>query len=471
MIYSVKTLIIAAILFIASMTIVGVMHLPFLEGENGFQTMENTFNSLRKGVKPPFDKIGAENSQNLGKNFKATFVFKDNEKARTATMIFLRNKLTVTPKGTTINIQGDLGYTLKFFMNDIHLLYMNRFDQLERRYSMPPTYSMYMLDRILKKLAISFASQKKKKQEALVKKIRQKLLIPAYNLRDALPVSETSSFTYLALGTLGILLFAILWDASNFLFFGTLASDDFMKKIRIAMGREMSNEEKALLLKREKIKKKKAAAAKDKKKKKGQITNKEALQEVDGVIAKKRPSKGKEQKNKKETTEVKKKKTAKPAEAKKTDIKKKRPATTKKENETIKPVTSNKKATPDSATRKVAKKKTTAKAQTGKPETPRKKKPQTTSTKIPDKKAVTQKTVSKTTTAKQQKATAPTKKIKADTSQKGGKKVTTHQAKKKTAIKATPEGSKKVSKKTPEPQTAKRKPVPEKPKAKQQDKT
>ncbi len=153
------------ILFVASMTIIGTMYLPIINGENGFKTMENTFNSLRKGVKPPFDKIGAENEEFLGKNFKATFVFKDNEKARTATLMFLRNKLTVTPKGRTVNIQGDLGYTLKFFMNDIHLLYMNHFDQLERRYSMPPTYSMYMLDRILKKFAITLASQKRRNRK------------------------------------------------------------------------------------------------------------------------------------------------------------------------------------------------------------------------------------------------------------------------------------------------------------------
>lgn len=453
MIYSFKTLVIAMILFVASMTIIGTMYLPIINGENGFKTMENTFNSLRKGVKPPFDKIGAENEEFLGKNFKATFVFKDNEKARTATLMFLRNKLTVTPKGRTVNIQGDLGYTLKFFMNDIHLLYMNHFDQLERRYSMPPTYSMYMLDRILKKFAITLASQKKKKQEALVKKIRQKLLIPAYNLRAALPVRETSGFTYLALGTFGILLFAILWDISNFLFFGTLTSDNFMKTIRVAMGREMSDQEKALLLKREKIKKKKAAAAaaKAKKTKEGKRTNKEALQEVEGVVAPKRES---TKKVKTKTSEGKKKTRS---DVQDVDRKAKHSS----------PDKNKESAAP--AKKSVSKKKAAPKTQSEKQQTSKKKNPASEKAKN-RKAAVPPKDSKKTTATKSQKIKTTTKKQNAATSQKDDKKVTTHQTTKKSAPKATPEGKKKSKNTPPKPQAPKRKSAPEKPKAKQQDK-
>lgn len=244
MIFSFKTLTAAAILFISSLLIIAAMHLPLLEGKNGFEAMEGTFNSLRKGVKPPFAKLENENTEYLGKNFKATLNFSDLEKARAATTIFLRNKLTVSPRGRTVNIQGDLGYTLKFFMNDINLLYIHKFTELEQRYSMPATQSMYIMDRILKKLAVSMASQKNKDREDIIKKIRQELLIPAYNLRDALPVSETSGITHLILGTLGILLFAILWEVSNFLFFGTLDSKYFMKSMRVMLGRELSDEEK-----------------------------------------------------------------------------------------------------------------------------------------------------------------------------------------------------------------------------------
>ncbi|WP_319761456.1 hypothetical protein [Maridesulfovibrio sp.] len=280
MTYSVKTLIIAAMLFVSSMLIIGSMHLPLFNGSDGFERMENAFNSLRKGLKPPFQIIESENTEYLGKNINMTLVFRDRDEARIATMIFLRNKLTVTPKDRKVNIQGDLGYTLKFFMNDIYLLYMNSFKKLKSRYSMPATQSMYYLNRILQKMAAAMAEQQKYPQEKLIRKIREKLLIPAYNLREAKPVSETSGFTFLTLGTLGILLFAILWDVVNFLFFGTLESEDFMKWVRVKLGREMSDEQK----KRIAIKKMKAAKAKKKQKSeqikriKSKRTNKEALQ-------------------------------------------------------------------------------------------------------------------------------------------------------------------------------------------------
>ena len=265
MIFSIKTLIISAILFASSLMIIGIMYLPVFHGVNGFKTMETTFNSLRKGVRPPFKKIELTNEQYLGKNFRTTLVFRDSDKARIATMMFLANKLTVTPKGSSVNIQGDLGYTLKFFMEDIYLLYENRFDILEKKYSMPFMQSMYMLDRILKKLATSMASQKMKPQEKLIQDIRSRLLVPSYNLREALPVGQTSGFFYLAIGTLGIMLFAILWDISNYMFFGTLASENFLKPLRISLGRELSDDEKAAIKRKNElmeIKRKKLEAAK-----------------------------------------------------------------------------------------------------------------------------------------------------------------------------------------------------------------
>ncbi|WP_415718445.1 hypothetical protein [Maridesulfovibrio sp.] len=284
MIYSSKTLLLSAVLLASSLLIVGLMHIHIFNGADGFEIMESSFNSLRKGVKPPFKKIEDENKVNLGKNINITLGFRDNTEARIVTMMFLRNKLTVTPKGRTINIQGDLGYTLKFFMNDIYLLYMNRFKELEARYSISPISSMYFLNRILQKMAIAMAKQNMDEQEKLIVKIREKLLVPAYNLREALPVSETSGFLSITLGTFGILIFAILWDLSNFLFFGTLASENFMKSLRIMLGRQLSDAD----LKKLAIRKKKMAKAMQDRKRKaeqqkkveGTKTNREALRKL-----------------------------------------------------------------------------------------------------------------------------------------------------------------------------------------------
>lgn len=290
MTFSMKTLLISAVLFAASLMAVGSMYLPLFEGKNGFQTMETAFNSLRKGVRPPFKKLTEENEINLGRNFRTTMVFRSNEKARIATMIFLANKLTVTPKGRSVNIQGDLGYTLQFFMDDISLLYANRFDLIEKKYSMPYMQSMYMLDRILKKMSPALAALNLSRQEKLVRDIRGKLLVPAYNLREALPVGQTSGFFYLTFGTIGILIFAIFWDISNYMFFGTLVSENFLNPLRVKLGLELSDEEKAAIKKKEELLKKKRAkmeaAKKARAKKKaeellktreGKRTNKEAL--------------------------------------------------------------------------------------------------------------------------------------------------------------------------------------------------
>ncbi|ACS79204.1 hypothetical protein Desal_1141 [Maridesulfovibrio salexigens DSM 2638] len=421
MTYSIKTLIIAAMLFISSMLIVGAMHLPFFKGADGFEAMESTFNSLRKGIKPPFKIIEAENKQFLGKNFNITLVFRDNDEARIATMMFLRNKLTVTPKGRKINIQGDLGYTLKFFMDDIHLLYFNRFDALERRYSMPAIQAMYYLNRILQKMSGAMASQKQDKAEMLINKIRQKLLIPAYNLREALPVSQTSGFAYLALGTIGILLFAVLWDMSNFFFFGTLASEDFMKSVRIRLGRELSDAQKDALA----AKKKRAAKAKAAKKKKGDQgqkvkstrTNKEALQ--------KKP----EPKLKQETAATAAKKAGKkeksaPAQAAKPSPKKA--------------------AAPsgEQQAKKVLKKKTALQKSAAKPNPAEHAKKKAVKPAEPKKRPV-----KKDASGKPVKKTASAKKVKESTSQNKGKKVTTQQGRKKAATKPKPEPGQKQTKK------------------------
>ncbi|TIH15262.1 hypothetical protein D0S45_11365 [Marinifilum sp. JC120] len=409
MTYSSKTLTVAAILFISSMLMVGAMHLPLFNGDDGFEAMESTFNSLRKGVKPPFQKIEAENKEYLGKNINITLVFRNNDEARIATLMFLRNKLTVTPKGRKVNIQGDLGYTLKFFMNDIHLLYMNRFQTLERRYSMPATQAMYYLNRMLQKMAVAVGSQKMGAQEKLIKKIREKLLIPAYNLRSALPVSETSGFTYLSLGTLGILLFAILWDMSNFLFFGTLASDDFMKSVRIKLGRELSDAQKKAIA----AKKKRIAKAKALKKKKGEQGKKikSTRTNKDGLKKKAKPK-------------------AKPDD----------PDTPKKK------VVKKKKAAPEDGPQPRKKKAPTPE---GEAQEPAAKKDATASVKNtnaqPDQKK--KRPVKKDANGKPVKKSASSKKAKEATSQTNGKKVTTQQGINKAAPKPKPEAAKKMKKK------------------------
>ncbi|WP_027721492.1 hypothetical protein [Maridesulfovibrio zosterae] len=442
MIYSTKTLVTSAILFTCSMLILGTMSLPVLNGQTGFQAMEDTFNSLRKGIKPPFKKIAEENNSNLGKNFNVTLEFSSNEKTRAAISIFLRNKLTVTPKGRSVNIQGDLGYTLKFFMNDINLLYHHEFDKLQQRYSMPVTYSMYMMDRILKKLSIAMASQRMKVQEKLINKIRARLLIPAYNLREAFPVSETSGLAYLTLGTIGILLFAILWDASNFLFFGTLASDNFMKKIRISLGREMSDREKALILKKKKIKQK-AQAAKIKKVK-GTRTNQEALLEVDGIIASRKKSKKKITKESDETLQKKKKNTVAQKGAdekrKKTSIKKVLTPTDKK-TEKSKRVDRPEKKTDSAAIKTGAKRKLPTNSAADKKAVLAKRKAQPSST--------TDSGTQKTSARKRPDAsqTVPTTQ-KANTSQKANKKVTTNLKNENTNHKIVPVDQKKSKKNT-----------------------
>ena len=235
MIYSGKTLILSAILFLLSMLTLGSMYIPVFDGNNGFDAMENTFNSLRKGISPPFDKLTQENKKNLGKNITADITFSNDDITEVATSILLRNKMMVTPSGRTLRIQGDLGYTLQYFLRDIWMLYFNKNDELEKKYSMSATQSMFVVDRILKHLAISLASQKMDEQEKLTKAIRSEVLVPAYNLRNAPPISETSGITYLALGTLSLLLIATLWDLANLLFFRTITDSAFL--IRIS-GRE-----------------------------------------------------------------------------------------------------------------------------------------------------------------------------------------------------------------------------------------
>ena len=422
MTYSFKTIAVAAMLFMSSLMIVGTMHLPVFNGQNGFEVMEDSFNSLRKGVIPPFKKIEAENNENLGKNINLTLAFRTNDEARIATLMLLRNKLTVSPKGRRVNIQGDLGYTLKFFMDDIHLLYMNRFEALERHYAMPAVQSMYYLDRILQKLAAAIEAQKMPAQKALVNKIRMKLLIPAYNLRKALPVSETSGFTYLALGTVGILIFAILWDISNFLFFGTLASEDFMKNVRIKLGRELSDEQKkAIIAKRKRIAKAKALK-KEKLEKlkntKGIKTNKETLKKKAKPAAKSGDS---------ETGTKKKLKKKKVDSAQPTKTLKKKTPTTGKEAKPQK--------------QKVPKKKAE-----GQQTAPKKKAIDPAKKKAAQADPKKKHLVEKDAEGKPVRKPAASKKVTAATSQTAGKKVNTQQGKKKAVSKARPEESKKLKK-------------------------
>ncbi|OEU69082.1 MAG: hypothetical protein BA863_04320 [Desulfovibrio sp. S3730MH75] len=279
--YSVKTLLASLLLLFLSIGALGTMYLPLEDGKNSFEIMESTFDSLRKGITPPFDELKAANSVNLGKSFSANLTFSSRKMTEAATRVLLRNKLMVTPKGRTLKIQGDLGYTLQYLMDDVHHLYFNQNKKIENKYGMSTTQSMFVVDRILKKLAISMRSKRMITQEQLVNKIRLEELVPAYNLRNTPPINIKSGFTYLSIGTFVLLMFTLLWDLANLFFYRTITDVSFLKK----MSGAAKLENKAAFIKKQKARKKKAealakkaaAATKDIKKEKEDPAKKKAV--------------------------------------------------------------------------------------------------------------------------------------------------------------------------------------------------
>ncbi len=286
--YSIKTLFASLLLLFLSIGALGTMYLPLEDGKNSFEIMENTFNSLRKGITPPFDELNVANRANLGKSFSANLTFSNRRMTEAATRILLRNKLMVTPKGRTLKIQGDLGYTLKYLMDDVHQLYLNGNKKIENKYGMSSTQSMFVVDRILKKLAISMKSKRMTAQEKLINKIRFEELVPAYNLRSAPPIHINSGFTYLSIGTFALLMLTLLWDLANLLFFRTVTDISFLKK----MSGAAKIENKAAFIKKQKARKKKAEA----------LAKKAATATADVKKGKEGPAKEKAKKNKPPTT-------------------------------------------------------------------------------------------------------------------------------------------------------------------------
>ncbi len=435
--YSIKTLLTALLLLFLSVAALGTMYLPLENDKNSFEIMESTFNSLRKGITPPFEELNAANRDNLGKSFTANLSFSNRKIFEAATRILLRNKLMVTPKGRTLKVQGDLGYTLKYLMNDVRQLYFNQNKKLENKYGMSATQSMFVVDRILKKLAISMKSKRMTAQEQLTSKIRLEALIPAYNLRNALPIHINSGFTYLSIGTFVLLMLTLVWDLANLLFFRTVTDVSFLKK----MSGAEKIENKAAFIKKQKARKKKAAA----------LAKKAAAAAEEAKTGKDDPANKKVVKNKKPVTDVPKSAAPKQSATKPASPKddSKKPARNKAKEKSPEQKTAVKKSS-ESAAKKDGPPKQVA------PELKRKKTIATTADNNPAK------PVKKPASPKKAQV-APPKKTQPTASQKTSEKVIPPAGNKKGAAKPTPAKPKRTAPKAvkaAEPAAATKKPVP-----------
>lgn len=229
---SIKSLMAGFILLALAISLAGAMNLPLFMGDSPNHAIDSVFNSMRKGVVPPFKKLQAQNREYLGENYMGTLVFPDAEIAKAASVVLLKNKLVNAPDKNRVTIKGDLGYTLSYFLRDIRMLYYNRGKTLEQRYSMPPKKSMYVVNEILKALSSDMQAKNLPAQKELVESIRQKALIPSYNMLGTVPLDIVPGMLLLSAGTLIILIFAGLWGLGFIIILKTVNQKDFYHQLK-----------------------------------------------------------------------------------------------------------------------------------------------------------------------------------------------------------------------------------------------
>lgn len=232
MVDSIKPLTIGFLCIISAILLSSSMNFKLFNNMSANQVFDSVFRSMRKGVVPPFKKLENMNVNFLGKNYAGTLTFPSEKIASAASVILLKNKLLNVPAGKEVSIQGDLGYTLEYFMRDIWQMYYNRSEVLEARYSMPPKSSMYIISLILNSISDDLEAKNMFSQKTMVDEIINKALIPSYNMYGTAPLRIVPDMTIITAGTAYIIFFSTLWGFGLIQILRTLDQEGFYNRLR-----------------------------------------------------------------------------------------------------------------------------------------------------------------------------------------------------------------------------------------------
>jgi hypothetical protein len=200
------------LLMVAFCVVLVAMFMPFFDGKNGLQFMDDLYNSISKGSANYIAKARADAEQFGGQQISVTLKMKSAEQAEQTARLFNAAGALVNTDDATLKISGDSGQILFTSLDDAKLMYENNGEAIRTKYGYDERRVLYNWWTANEALVADLNKQEQFKMAKAVTTVNTKAIETAYNYYgiQAQNISER----------LGIVIFSLVFYVIYTLWYG-----------------------------------------------------------------------------------------------------------------------------------------------------------------------------------------------------------------------------------------------------------
>jgi hypothetical protein len=155
--------------------------LPFYNGKNGLNYLDNLYNSISKGSAYYIPKMKEEADKYKGSAITVTLGMSNQRQAEQTALLFRAGGADANVKETQLQVAGDLGKILENALADADFMYRNEGKKIVEKYGYDERLALFNWWKAMREMDKDLGKQKKFKEGDVVSLIQKKATETSYN--------------------------------------------------------------------------------------------------------------------------------------------------------------------------------------------------------------------------------------------------------------------------------------------------
>jgi hypothetical protein len=199
-------------LMIGFVVVLVLMFLPFFDGKNGLNYMDDLYNKISKGSAYYIPKIQKDAKKFDGKKVSVTFNVKDTTQVKPTEALLVKSGAVVVVNGNQLKVDGDFGKIMANCLEDSDFMFQNAGDKIKAKYGYDERQALYNWYNTLAGMNKSLADQKIFAEANFIQTVSAKGVECSYNYYK-IPAQKISE-------QIGIVLFSLIFYVIYTMWYG-----------------------------------------------------------------------------------------------------------------------------------------------------------------------------------------------------------------------------------------------------------
>jgi len=168
-------------LMIGFLVVLVFFFLPFYEGKNALDYLDNLYNSISKGSAYYIPKVKEETARFNGNAVNVTLAASSSKQAEQTALLFRASGADANVKEAQIQVAGDLGRILENALADADFMYRNEGKKVAEKYGYDERLVLFNWWRAMQEMDKDLGKQKKFKEAKAALLVQKKAIEASYN--------------------------------------------------------------------------------------------------------------------------------------------------------------------------------------------------------------------------------------------------------------------------------------------------